>query len=152
LWSKEHTTNSFSHWILDDYYTCFKANWKLMKTHIGNSLIFTTVLEKKNPQMDLNTIPLADYIDLVEKANKSIQAYMFVQNCNAHKYGSFIKNLQQGLPQEEDKYPTTLLDAKQMLLDAHKWDASWQEAKKKKDSKTFSKRQNADKERKVESD
>jgi hypothetical protein len=123
-----------------------------MKTHIGNSLIFTTVLEKKNPQMDLNTIPLADYIDLVEKANKSIQAYMFVQNCNAHKYGSFIKNLQQGLPQEEDKYPTTLLDAKQMLLDAHKWDASWQEAKKKKDSKTFSKRQNADKERKVESD
>jgi hypothetical protein len=123
---------------LDDYYTRFKANWKLMNTHTGNPLVLTTVIEKKNQQLQLKTMTRPKFEEVVAETDMSVQAYMFVQNCNVHKYGSFIQNLQSRYAQGEDKYPTSLLDAKQMLLDAHKWDAGWQEAtKKKKESKMF---------------
>jgi hypothetical protein len=54
-------------------------------THMGNPLHFTTLMEKKNPQLNVENMSVAEYRELVAQTDKSLQAYLFILNCNAHK-------------------------------------------------------------------
>jgi hypothetical protein len=81
---------------------------------MGNPLHFTTLMEKKNPQLNVENMSVAEYRELVAQTDKSLQAYLFILNCNAHKWESFVKNLQTRFAPGEEKYPTLLLKAKQM--------------------------------------
>lgn len=73
---------------LHNYYTQFKANWKLMNTHAGDcAILFDRVKVQSNPLITEDHAMLWQYRIMAEACDKKLQAYQFVMNAANHKTG-----------------------------------------------------------------
>ena len=117
---------------LIDYTTRFKTARDVMKAQLGADLILHKVVMADPDYIKAETdADVENNKKITKKHYDRWQAYLYLENSDKNKYGSFINGLDSQQALGTNQYPTTLVKATEVLSN-HRFDSAYLEYKKRK--------------------
>ena len=96
-----------------DYTRRFKLSREVLTSHMGGPFVLNKYVEETYVVTPSRSSE--EHKQLNEEADEKLAAYMYMVNSDQTKYGAVLKNLNSQKSLKNDQYPTTVLDAHNVL-------------------------------------
>ena len=96
-----------------DYTRRFKLSREILTSHMGGPFVLNKYVEETYVVTPSRSS--AEHKQLNEEADEKLAAYMYMVNSDQNKYGAMLKNLNSQKSLKNDQYPSTVLDAHNVL-------------------------------------